>query len=48
VIRGETGHVKPLLTAQQINKPDRNEARGIAQVMRVGTAARPRRLSDLE
>jgi len=28
--------MKPLLTAQQISKTDRNEARGIAQMMRVG------------
>src|SRR5438105_13647711 len=29
-------HMKALLTAQQINKTDRNDARGIAQMMRVG------------
>src|SRR3984957_15198455 len=28
--------IKALATAQQINKPDRNDARGIAQMMRVG------------
>src|SRR6202166_874474 len=32
----ETRHMKGLLTAQQINKTDRNDARGIAQMMRVG------------
>src|ERR1700688_3544758 len=32
----ETRHMKALLTAQQINKSDRNDARGIAQMMRVG------------
>src|ERR1700732_4046822 len=32
----ETRHMKALLKAQQINKSDRNDARGIAQVMRVG------------
>src|SRR5262249_8254792 len=31
-----TRHIKGLLTAQQINKTDRNDARGIAQMMRVG------------
>src|SRR6202049_2632042 len=31
-----TRHIKALLTAQQINKTDRNDARGIAQMMRVG------------
>src|SRR6202158_4745535 len=36
VICVETRHVKALLTAQQINKTDRNDARGIAQMMRVG------------
>src|SRR4029077_6715461 len=36
VICVETRHMKALLTAQQINKPDRNDARGIAQMMRVG------------
>src|SRR5262249_56121682 len=36
VIGGETRHMKVLLTAQQINKTDRNDARGIAQMMRVG------------
>jgi transposase len=32
----ETRHMKALLTAHQINKSDRNDARGIAQMMRVG------------
>src|SRR5260370_36551889 len=32
----ETRHMKALLTAQQINKTDPNDARGIAQMMRVG------------
>jgi transposase len=32
----ETRHMKALLTAQQINKTDRNDARGIAHMMRVG------------
>src|SRR6202049_4791017 len=36
VICVETRHMKALLTAQQINKSDRNDARGIAQMMRVG------------
>src|SRR5580700_11176862 len=36
VICVETQHMKALLTAQQINKTDRNDARGIAQMMRVG------------
>jgi len=36
VICVETWHMKALLTAQQINKTDRNDARGIAQMMRVG------------
>src|ERR1700687_5654391 len=36
VIRVETRHMKALLTAQQISKTDRNDARGIAQMMRVG------------
>jgi hypothetical protein len=31
--------MKALLTAQQINKSDRNDARGIAQMMRVGLFA---------
>src|SRR6202040_655401 len=35
VICVETRHMKALLTAQQINKTDRNDARGIAQMMRV-------------
>jgi transposase len=36
VICVETRHMKSLLQAQQINKSDRNDARGIAQMMRVG------------
>src|SRR5258708_37513557 len=32
VICVETRHMKALLTAQQINKTDRNDARGIAQI----------------
>ena len=36
VICVETRHMKTLLKAQQINKSDRNDARGIAQMMRVG------------
>src|ERR1700676_184563 len=36
VICVQTRHMKALLTAQQINKTDRNDARGIAQMMRVG------------
>src|SRR5207237_10445987 len=36
VICVETRHMKALLTAQQINKTDRNDARGIAQMMRLG------------
>jgi hypothetical protein len=32
----ETRHMMALLKAQQINKSDRNDARGIAQMMRVG------------
>src|SRR3954464_11984361 len=32
VICVETRHMKALLTAQQINKTDRNDARGIAQM----------------
>src|SRR5271154_4559445 len=32
----ETRHMKALLVAQQINKTDRNDARGIAKMMRVG------------
>jgi transposase len=31
----ETRHIKAFLTAQQINKSDRNDARGITQMMRV-------------
>src|SRR3979411_2750390 len=36
VVCVEPRHMKALLTAQQINKTDRNDARGIAQMMRVG------------
>ena len=36
VICVETRHMKALLMAQQISKTDRNDARGIAQMMRVG------------
>ena len=36
VICVETRHMKALLTAQQINKTDRNDARGIAQMMGAG------------
>jgi len=36
VICVETRHMKALLQAQQINKSDRNDARGIAQMMRAG------------
>jgi len=36
VICVETRHMKSLLKAQQINKTDRHDARGIAQMMRVG------------
>src|SRR5258705_10357711 len=36
VICVETRHMKALLMAQNINKTDRNDARGIAQMMRVG------------
>jgi transposase len=32
----ETRHMKALLKAQQINKSDHNDARGIAQMMRMG------------
>lgn len=36
VICVETRHMKSLLKAQQVNKSDRHDARGIAQTMRVG------------
>lgn len=36
VICVETRHMKAVLKAQQINKSDRNDAHGIAQMMRVG------------
>jgi transposase len=40
VVCVETRHMMALLKAQQINKSDRNDARGIAQMMRVGRASR--------
>ena len=36
VVCVETRHMKAWLTAQQINKTDRNDALGIAQMMRLG------------
>jgi transposase len=36
VICVETRHMKSLLQAQKVNKSDRHDARGIAQMMRVG------------
>jgi transposase len=36
VVCVETRHMKALLQAQTVNKSDRNDARGIAQMMRVG------------
>ena len=33
----ETRHMKAVLKAQQVSKSDRNDARGIAQMMRVGS-----------
>jgi transposase len=36
VVCVETRHMKSLLKAQQVNKSDRHDARGIAQMMRVG------------
>jgi transposase len=36
VICIETRHIRAVLEAQQVNKTDRNDARGIAQMMRVG------------
>ena len=36
VICVETRHMKALLQAHQINESDRNDARGIAQMIRVG------------
>jgi transposase len=36
VVCVETRHMKAVLTAQQVDKSDRNDARGIAQMMRVG------------
>src|SRR3954449_10040311 len=36
VICVETRHMKAVLKAQQVNKSDRNDARGIARMMRVG------------
>src|SRR5215470_15862655 len=41
VICVETRHMKALLTAQQISKTDRNDARGIAQMMRCEDAGCP-------
>ncbi len=35
VVCVETRHMKAVLKAQQVNKSDRNDARGIAQMMRV-------------
>ena len=36
VVCVETRQMKAVLRAQQVNKSDRNDARGIAQMMRVG------------
>jgi len=36
VVCVETRHMRVMLKAQQVNKSDRNDARGIAQMMRVG------------
>ena len=36
VVCVQTRHMKAVLKAQQVNKSDRNDARGIAQMMRVG------------
>jgi len=36
VVCVETRHMKALVEAQKVNKSDRNDARGIAQMMRVG------------
>ena len=36
VVCVETRHMKAVLKAQQVNKSDRNDARGIAQMVRVG------------
>jgi transposase len=36
VVCVETRHMKAVLKAQQVNKSDRNDARGIAQMIRVG------------
>jgi transposase len=36
VVCVETRHMKALLKAQKVNKSDRNDARGIAEMMRVG------------
>ena len=36
VVCVETRHMKALVQAQKVNKSDRNDARGIAQMMRVG------------
>jgi transposase len=40
VVCVETRHMNALLSAQQINKSDRSDARGIAQMMRVGLFSR--------
>ena len=39
VVCVETRHIMALLKAHQINKSDRNDARGIAQMMRVNSAS---------
>ena len=36
VVYVATRHMKALLTVQQIDKSDRNDTRGIAQMMRAG------------
>src|SRR5215207_4557304 len=38
VVCVETRHMKALLKAQQVNKSDRNDARGIAQMMRAAVS----------
>ena len=35
LVCAEIRHMKAVLKAQQVNKSDRNDARGIAQMMRV-------------
>src|SRR5438045_9204064 len=47
VICGETRHMQAVLTAQQIHKTDRNDARGIAQMMRVGLL-KPARVQTMD